>query len=263
MAQGSSYYFVGQSLSTQGPTFVNPSFTGQMFGADGTAALPAYSFTADPDTGMYRIGANQIGFSIGGAQAFSIAGTSLATIMQIGSGGTPTNTRLYFGQQSGAVVYLRHIGDGVLSLNRADGAAPVFTSGFLGITSTLSGINGTNNIVLLNVLQTVVARTATATLSSLSNTGHASHNTGAGAETVFTLSNSSAPIGTTFTLVNNSAFGLKLQAVAGDVIQFPGSASTSGGTQTTTTIGGTVTVIKLATNLWGCVGGPGGTWVSA
>jgi fibronectin-binding autotransporter adhesin len=34
--------------------------------ADGTAALPAFSWTGDTDTGVYRIGADQIGISTGG-----------------------------------------------------------------------------------------------------------------------------------------------------------------------------------------------------
>lgn len=74
MAQGSSYYFVGQSLSTQGPTFVNPSFTGQMLGADGTAAAPAYSFTSDPNIGMYRVAEDVLGFSTGGVLGFALTG---------------------------------------------------------------------------------------------------------------------------------------------------------------------------------------------
>lgn len=34
--------------------------------ATGTAAAPAYSFSSDPDTGIYSAGANEIGFSSGG-----------------------------------------------------------------------------------------------------------------------------------------------------------------------------------------------------
>lgn len=36
--------------------------------ADGSAALPALGFTNDPDTGLYRIGANILGFSAGGSE---------------------------------------------------------------------------------------------------------------------------------------------------------------------------------------------------
>lgn len=47
---------------------------------DGTAAAPAWSFTLDPDTGVYRIGANTLGISTGGtlAATFSSAGNFLS-----------------------------------------------------------------------------------------------------------------------------------------------------------------------------------------
>lgn len=38
----------------------------------GTAALPAYSFTGDDDTGMFRSGANDIGFSGGGTEILKL-----------------------------------------------------------------------------------------------------------------------------------------------------------------------------------------------
>ena len=39
---------------------------GRFLSAPGTAAAPAYSFYSDGDTGMYKAGANQLGFSTGG-----------------------------------------------------------------------------------------------------------------------------------------------------------------------------------------------------
>jgi hypothetical protein len=40
--------------------------TGEIQAPGGTAAAPVFSFISDADTGMYRIGANQIGFATGG-----------------------------------------------------------------------------------------------------------------------------------------------------------------------------------------------------
>jgi hypothetical protein len=48
----------------------------------GTAALPALSFIADPDTGFYRVGANQLGFSVGG----TLRATFNTTDLTMGSG---------------------------------------------------------------------------------------------------------------------------------------------------------------------------------
>jgi hypothetical protein len=43
-------------------------FTAPVRGADGTAAAPAYSWTNDTNTGFYRIGADDVGLSIGGTK---------------------------------------------------------------------------------------------------------------------------------------------------------------------------------------------------
>lgn len=44
----------------------------QWLGQDGTVALPGLSFSADPDTGIYRIGANQLGISSNGVNRMQI-----------------------------------------------------------------------------------------------------------------------------------------------------------------------------------------------
>ncbi len=43
--------------------------TGTLKGANGTAALPSYTFTSDPNTGVYRHGADELGFTTGGTVA--------------------------------------------------------------------------------------------------------------------------------------------------------------------------------------------------
>lgn len=52
--------------------------TGGIISGDGTVALPAYSFVSDPDTGFYRIGANNIGVAANGAKVLDIATTGLS-----------------------------------------------------------------------------------------------------------------------------------------------------------------------------------------
>jgi hypothetical protein len=44
----------------------------QWLGGDGTVSLPYYSFSADPDSGVYRIGANNVGIAVNGAKALDI-----------------------------------------------------------------------------------------------------------------------------------------------------------------------------------------------
>jgi len=44
---------------------------------NGTVSLPAYSFTDDPDSGIYRIGANNLGIAVGGAKVVDVATTGV------------------------------------------------------------------------------------------------------------------------------------------------------------------------------------------
>jgi hypothetical protein len=44
----------------------------ELWGPNGTAAAPAFTFTADPDTGIYRVGANQLGLSTGGTLRWDV-----------------------------------------------------------------------------------------------------------------------------------------------------------------------------------------------
>jgi hypothetical protein len=57
--------------------------------ADGTASLPAFSWTSDTNTGFYRIGADNIGLSLGGTKRwdFGTAGTVLTGTFDV-SGAT-------------------------------------------------------------------------------------------------------------------------------------------------------------------------------
>ncbi len=52
----------------------------------GTATTPAYAFVGDLDTGMYRVGANQIGIVAGGTEGISISSSKLKTLAT-GTGG--------------------------------------------------------------------------------------------------------------------------------------------------------------------------------
>lgn len=51
--------------------------TGQIKAANGTVALPSYTFGTDLDTGIYRIAANNIGISVGGAKVVDVAATGV------------------------------------------------------------------------------------------------------------------------------------------------------------------------------------------
>src|SRR3990167_8231200 len=44
---------------------------------DGTVSLPSWTFTSDLDTGVYRIGANNLGIAAAGANVLNVATTGL------------------------------------------------------------------------------------------------------------------------------------------------------------------------------------------
>lgn len=61
------------SLAADGQT----SMTGPLKGYSGTASAPGYTFSADTNSGMYRIGADNIGLSVGGTKIVDVATTGV------------------------------------------------------------------------------------------------------------------------------------------------------------------------------------------
>jgi len=54
---------------------------GQYLGGNGTVSLPYYSFTSDPNSGMYRIGADNLGVSVGGSKILDIDASGINAII--------------------------------------------------------------------------------------------------------------------------------------------------------------------------------------
>lgn len=59
------------SVAADGQT----SMTGPLKASSGTAAAPSVTFAADPDSGMYRIGSNNVGVAVGGTKIIDVAST--------------------------------------------------------------------------------------------------------------------------------------------------------------------------------------------
>lgn len=64
------------------------SFPAGFLSGDGTVSLPAWSFTSDPDSGVYRIGANNIGVAVNAAKVLDISATGLGVTGTITATGT-------------------------------------------------------------------------------------------------------------------------------------------------------------------------------
>jgi len=123
---------------------------------DGTAAAPALNFTNDPDTGIYRIGANNIGVAANGAKVLDIATTGLgitglATISSttastgVGTGALQVAGGIYAGAASvfGANVKL----NGALliaNINSIDNGVTLFQLGQAAPYRSVYGLGLTN-----------------------------------------------------------------------------------------------------------------------
>ena len=64
----------------------------QWLGGDGSEAAPYYTHSADLDTGIYRIGSNNVGYSLGGSKVLDIATTGLSVTGTLSASGTITAT---------------------------------------------------------------------------------------------------------------------------------------------------------------------------
>lgn len=110
---------VQTQLNAKAPT-ASPSFTGQILSANGSPAAPVYSFTSDPDTGIYRVTANTLGFSSNGAQVgkyfsdgdwfFGLPTVATSTVRAYGSdlhlnegGVASTRSAIYTGATDGSL----------------------------------------------------------------------------------------------------------------------------------------------------------------
>ena len=62
------------TIATGGAVTLSSDLTvgGDVIASDGSATAPSLTFASDGDTGMYRVGANQIGFSAGGVELLSV-----------------------------------------------------------------------------------------------------------------------------------------------------------------------------------------------
>jgi microcystin-dependent protein len=61
------------SVAADGQT----TMTGPLKASNGSVAAPAVTFASDPDSGVYRIGANNIGVAVNGAKVMDVATTGL------------------------------------------------------------------------------------------------------------------------------------------------------------------------------------------
>lgn len=79
---------ITNSVAKDGQT----AMTGAVKGADGTVSLPGYAFNSDTNTGIYRIGSDDVGFACGGSKVFEWTATGVAATGTLSVSGILTAT---------------------------------------------------------------------------------------------------------------------------------------------------------------------------
>ncbi len=162
-------FWTGTSALSNDSGMVYDSTNNQLALDFGTASLPSYAFIGDLNTGMYRVGGDDLGFSTGGSLRLDISTTAVTSALpiRVGAGSvtepsfsisTDTNSGLYsIGSDNLGIT----IG-GSLLMSLA--AAAVSITGSLTISGILGGfladiiIEGTTSLLLSSAHQGRIVR---------------------------------------------------------------------------------------------------------
>lgn len=79
---------------------------GRISTINGSATLPAITFTSDPDTGTFRVGANEIGVTTGGTQRLAVdTARILSTLPWLAPDGTASAPAVAFSGDTNTGIY--------------------------------------------------------------------------------------------------------------------------------------------------------------
>lgn len=95
-------YYATTGTTLSGNSSITTNASNQLLVTNGTVSLPAYSFTSDPDTGIYRVGANDIAISTGGTNRLEVSSTGISATLPLdmGSNAITTSGNISFGNTS-------------------------------------------------------------------------------------------------------------------------------------------------------------------
>jgi hypothetical protein len=215
---------------------------------DGAAGAPSYSFTSDPDTGLYSFGANTLGFAAAGS-VVSILSSGGETMQGSGvfrtSDGSTGTAGFSFTNDTDTGLY--RIGSGNVGFS-ADNALVFQTLAAVSGGAKVADFGGTAQTVgFREIPQNSQSANYTAVLADSGK--HLFHPNGGGAGDVFTIpANGSVayPLGTTITFVNRDSSAVSI-AITTDTLILGGTATTG-----TRTLGanGVATAIKVEATVW-------------
>lgn len=240
----------------------NPVLTGVCSNAVGAAATPSYTFTGDLNTGLYWIGADQVGIAAGGSLIVTVNTSGLnsiigATTPAAGSFTTLTASTGYNGvvggvtPAAGAFTTLNASG-----LVAAAAALTVGTTlGVTGLTTLTGGGNltpaatpATNSIGYLGAPQNVLAGDYTTLMADAGK--HFYHTSGTPHTlTIDSNANVAFPIGTVFAGVNENGAGALTIAITSDTLRWGSSTGSR-----TVAANGSFSLLKVTSTVWRLTG---------
>jgi hypothetical protein len=111
----------------------------QWLAGDGTVSLPFYSFAADTDNGIYRIGTNNVGMALGGAKVVDYATTGVSVTGTLAATGAVTGAAGTFSGilKTDDVTDATSGTDGSL---QTDGGLSVAKAAYVGTTAKIMGV---------------------------------------------------------------------------------------------------------------------------
>ena len=147
--------------NSAGTAFENTTtVAGQSLAGDGTVSLPYYSYSADPNTGMYRIGADNIGLAVGGSKVVDVTSTGInstvigattpaaGTFSSITSGGAVlSDTDSTDSLGSTGVRWLKAWIDSIQTTANIDVGADLIVAGNLTVNGTTVTNSVTNQVI--------------------------------------------------------------------------------------------------------------------
>lgn len=249
---GISGLYGGGGNGAQGNITFPSVNTGAVGFQKATGALTGAAFTFDGDVQLNSL-ARLASPADGTLQITTAAGAFGAVLL--GAAGATTGVRLV---PSSGLLTLQ-AGDGSAASLTMSGtlaaAAAVKSNLFMGqVAGATANFDG---FQFLNLNYTAASGNA----PTQGNTSRLVTNTGAGATQV-TVTLPTPGVGLWFPAVNVAAGGMVLKAGSGVTIQFPGAASTAGGTQTTTQLGASAILVGVNATTWAALA-VSGTWTAA
>lgn len=126
------------------------TLTGGFLSGDGTVLLPGWSFVSDPNSGVYRIGADNIGVAVNATKILDISTTGLNVIGAVSSNGTQLSpVPQAVGMVNGTIVETRAANATTFAIKTLAGADPSATDIVYFVFRNVTAATG--NYVVLSV----------------------------------------------------------------------------------------------------------------